>query len=248
VLSDIALRSRLPLGESDAAIVLDRAFAPGLHRITEYSHLWVLTWLHLADRDALVPGPRRANAFLPEYGVFALRSPGRPNPIALSSVALLGVEGSTLHVAGLDVLDRTPVLDLKPYNERDTIFSPRGPRFLPTDREGRRARLERMALTHHGEVCVWSRRAVDIALVAEARLGPLEDDDVLVRVTGPGCLVDALQGVTRARFANPARLVYTPAESGGGRPVEVEFRRGETKLRFGEEGAPALDSSWNGLL
>ena len=248
MLSDIAERRRPSLGEFDAAIVLSEPYASGLQRIAEYSHLWVLTWLHLADRDTLVPGPRRANAFLPEYGVFALRSPGRPNPIALSSVALLGVEGNTLYVAGLDVLDRTPVLDLKPYNERDTIFSPRGPRFLPTDREARRARLERMALTHHVEACPWLLRAVEIALAAEARLGSLEDDDLMLRVTGPGCLADALQGMTRARFANPARLVYRPTEAGSGTPVEVEFRRGETTLRFGGGAEETADSFQGGLL
>jgi len=248
VVSDIAKGHHLSLGEYDAAIVLDEQYVAGMQRIAEYSHLWVLTWLHLADRDRLVPGPRRANAFLPEYGVFALRSPGRPNPIALSSVALVGVEGNTLYVAGLDVLDRTPVLDVKPYNERDTIFSPRGPRFLPTDREARRARLERMALTHHGEACPWLLRAVEIALAAEARLGPLEDDDVLLRVTGPGCLADALQGMTRARFANPARLVYTPVEDGSGAAVEVEFRRGETTLRFDEGAEETADSFVGGLL
>ena len=246
MVSDIAERQGLPAGEHDAAIVLDQPYAAGLQRIAEYSHLWVLTWLHLADRDSLVPGPRRANAFLPEYGVFALRSPGRPNPIALSSVALLGVEANTLYVAGLDMLDRTPVLDIKPYNQRDTIFSPRGPRFLPTDREARRARLERMALTHHGEACAWLRLGVEIALAAEARLGSLEDDDVLVRVTGPGCLVDSMQGMTRARFANPARLVYTPAEVDSGPRVEVEFRRGETRLRFGEGAGETMDSSLGG--
>ena len=248
VLSDFGERRRPSLGEYDAVIVLEKPYAAGLQRIAEHSHLWVLTWLHLADRDTLVPGPRRANAFLPEYGVFALRSPSRPNPIALSSVALLGVEEHTLYVAGLDVLDRTPVLDLKPYNERDTIFSPRGPRFLPTDREGRRARLERMALTHHGEACPWLLRAVEVALAAEARLGPLEDDEVLVRVTGPGCLADALQGVTRARFANPARLVYLPVEAGAGSPVEVVLSRGETVLRFGAGPGETADSFLGGLL
>jgi tRNA-Thr(GGU) m(6)t(6)A37 methyltransferase TsaA len=248
VLSDIAGPRRLPQGEYDAAIILSDPYATGLQRIAEYSHLWVLTWLHLADRDSLVPGPRRANAFLPEYGVFALRSPGRPNPIALSSVALIAVEGAMLYVAGLDMLDRTPVLDLKPYNERDTIFSPRGPRFLPTDRQGRRSRLERMALTHHGEACPWLLRAVEIALVAEARLGPLEDDDVVVHVAGPGCLVDALQGITRARFAHPARLVYVPAEAGSGTPVEVEFHRGETTVRFGGRADEAASLTPGGLL
>ena len=105
-----------------------------------------------------------------------------------------------------------------------------------------------MALTHHGEACPWLLRAVEIALAAEAKLGPLEDDEVLVRVTGPGCLADALQGMTRARFANPARLVYVPAEAGHGSPIEVVLSRGETVLRFGAGAGETADSFLGGLL
>ena len=128
------------------------------------------------------------------------------------------------------MLDRTPVLDLKPYNERDTIFSPRGPRFLPTDREGRRSRLERMALTQHGEACPWLLRAVEIALAAEARLGPLEDDDVVLRVAGPGLPGRCVAGDHPGPVRQPRPAGLHAGGGGSGAPVEVEFRRGETTV------------------
>lgn len=229
MLSDISHRRSLPLGGCGATIVIEPQFVSGLQSLGEYSHLWVLAWLHLADCATLVPAARRANGFRPEYGVFALRSPGRPNPISLTSVELLEVTGNVLRVAGLDLIDGTPVLDLKPYNERDVVFSPCGPRFLPADEAGRRSRLTNQALTHHREDCDGLRYAVDVALVAETSLGPLEESDVIVDVTGPGCLADALQGITRARIANPPRFRYVPSET----VVEVAFRRLDAVVRFG---------------
>lgn len=213
--------------------MIEPPFVSGLQSLGEYSHLWVLAWLHLADRATLVPAPRRANGFRPEYGVFALRSPGRPNPISLTSVELLEVTGNVVRVAGLDLLDGTPIVDLKPYNERDVVFSPHGPRFVPADEAGRRSRFTQQALTHHREECGWLRHAVDVALVAEASLGSLEECDVIVDVTGPGCLADALQGITRARIANPPRFRYVPSEA----VVEVVFRRGDAVVRFGPHAA-----------
>lgn len=93
------------------------AFTAGLAGIDGFSHLIALTWLHLAAAEprellAIHPGgdPR-----LPLTGVFALRVGGRPNPIGLSVVRLLGVHGADLRVRGLDAVDGTPLLDLKPY-------------------------------------------------------------------------------------------------------------------------------------
>jgi len=100
--------------ESDAVctIELDPRWAPALAGVETCSHLVVLYWMDKARRDLLVQAPRH-------YGepraTFALRSPARPNPIALSVVRLLGIEGTRLSVVGLDCLDGTPLLDLKPY-------------------------------------------------------------------------------------------------------------------------------------
>ncbi|MDI9632806.1 MAG: tRNA (N6-threonylcarbamoyladenosine(37)-N6)-methyltransferase TrmO [Methanolinea sp.] len=88
-------------------------FRDGLYRIGESRHLFVLCWLDRADRDTLRVVPPHDPV---EKGVFATRSPDRPNPISLSLVDLLGVEGCTLTVRGLDALDGTPVVDIKPYS------------------------------------------------------------------------------------------------------------------------------------
>lgn len=84
----------------------------GLSDIEEWSHLWVLYWFHLnAHFRPKVEAPRSER----RRGVFATRSPYRPNPIGLSAVALERVEGRILHVRGMDMIDGTPVLDIKPY-------------------------------------------------------------------------------------------------------------------------------------
>ena len=101
-------------GEADAVctIELDARYAPGLKDVETCTHLVVLYWMGEAPRDLIVQQPRH---YAEPHGVFALRSPARPNPIALSVVQLLGVEGSVLRVRGIDCLDGTPLLDLKPY-------------------------------------------------------------------------------------------------------------------------------------
>lgn len=84
----------------------------GLADIETWSHLWVLYWFHLNTHfRPKVEAPRSEK----RRGVFATRSPYRPNPIGLSAVALERVEGRVLHVRGLDMIDGTPVIDLKPY-------------------------------------------------------------------------------------------------------------------------------------
>ena len=84
---------------------------PALKGIDFYSNLEVLYWLHLSRRDLVLQSPKNNKS---TRGTFSLRSPVRPNPIGTSIVKLVGVEGSTVLVRGLDCLDETPLLDLKP--------------------------------------------------------------------------------------------------------------------------------------
>lgn len=91
-------------------LVLDRAFADGLLGLERESHVLVLYWLHQARRDML---RRPARADREEVGVFAIRSPMRPNPIAASVVPLVAVRGNEVDVVGLDCVDGTPLLDIK---------------------------------------------------------------------------------------------------------------------------------------
>ncbi|WP_203217591.1 tRNA (N6-threonylcarbamoyladenosine(37)-N6)-methyltransferase TrmO [Nocardia arthritidis] len=73
----------------------------------------VLTWLHQADRDVLTVRPR-GDMSRPPTGVFATRSPARPNPIGLHRVTITGIDGMFLSVDALEAVDGTPVIDLKP--------------------------------------------------------------------------------------------------------------------------------------
>jgi tRNA-Thr(GGU) m(6)t(6)A37 methyltransferase TsaA len=101
-------------GESDApcTIELDPPYEAGLADVATCTHLFVLYWMDLAQRNLVRQAPRHYGV---ARGVFALRSPARPNPIALSVAELIEADGPRLRVRGLDCLDGTPLLDLKPY-------------------------------------------------------------------------------------------------------------------------------------
>jgi tRNA-Thr(GGU) m(6)t(6)A37 methyltransferase TsaA len=86
-------------------------FVPAIKGIEYYSNLEVLYWLDQSRRDLVVQSPKHDGS---TRGTFSLRSPQRPNPIGTSIVKLVGVEGSTILVRGLDCLDGTPLLDIKP--------------------------------------------------------------------------------------------------------------------------------------
>lgn len=100
-----------------------------LDGIERYERLEVLYWLHLSRRDLVRQSPANDGS---TRGTFALRSPVRPNPIASSIVRLLGVEGQTLLVRGMDCLDETPLLDLKPDRSLFTPIAPQQPGDLET--------------------------------------------------------------------------------------------------------------------
>ncbi|HUC52364.1 MAG TPA: tRNA (N6-threonylcarbamoyladenosine(37)-N6)-methyltransferase TrmO [Xanthobacteraceae bacterium] len=100
--------------ESDAVctVELDPRWAPGLRGLESATHVVLLYWMNQARRDLVVQSPRH---YAEQRGTFALRSPARPNPIALSVARLLRVDGNKLVVVGVDCLDDTPLLDIKPY-------------------------------------------------------------------------------------------------------------------------------------
>jgi tRNA-Thr(GGU) m(6)t(6)A37 methyltransferase TsaA len=101
----------------ESEIRVEDGYVDGLSGLGGFSHVIVLTWLHLAaaeSREAPAIHPN-GDTRLPRIGVFALRVAGRPNPIGLSVVELLEVGGGTLRVRGLDAIDGTAVIDVKPY-------------------------------------------------------------------------------------------------------------------------------------
>jgi tRNA-Thr(GGU) m(6)t(6)A37 methyltransferase TsaA len=98
---------------SDAVCTVDLnpRYAAALEGVASCTHLVLLYFMDRARRDLVIQSPRRSA----RQGTFALRSPVRPNPIAMSVVRLIGLEGTTLSVVGLDCLDGTPLVDIKPY-------------------------------------------------------------------------------------------------------------------------------------
>lgn len=101
----------------EAWIEVFEPYADGLLGLEERERILVICWLHLSDRGALLLHPR-GEPSAPLTGVFSTRSPNRPNPLAVYPARLLEVKGRWLRVSGLDAVDGTPVVDLKPHVPR----------------------------------------------------------------------------------------------------------------------------------
>jgi tRNA-Thr(GGU) m(6)t(6)A37 methyltransferase TsaA len=100
-------------GAPDAWLEVDPAFASGLMGIALDDEVIVITWLHRANRDTLQLHPR-SDPEIPLAGVFATRSPDRPNPLGLHRVTVREISGTRLRVGPIEAIDGTPVVDLKP--------------------------------------------------------------------------------------------------------------------------------------
>jgi tRNA (adenine37-N6)-methyltransferase len=110
-------------------IILRDELVEALDGITGFSHLFVLFWLsQIPDEQRMIMKVHpRGRMDMPLLGVFATRTNLRPNPIGLTLVELLKVEGNTLTVRGLDAFDGTPILDIKPFDSWDTAKNARVP-------------------------------------------------------------------------------------------------------------------------
>ena len=100
-------------GAPEATIVFEPGFLPALDGVATGDELLVLTWLDRASRDVLRVHPRD-DVTRPEQGVFATRSPDRPNPLGLHRVTVRAIDATRMRVSGLEALDGTPVVDVKP--------------------------------------------------------------------------------------------------------------------------------------
>jgi len=103
-------------------IVFREDLTEALEGVKEFSHLFVLFWLHrMSNKDKKVMKVHpRGRDDMPLLGIYATRTPHRPNPIGLTRVKLLKVEGNIVTVQGLDAFNGTPVLDIKPFDSWDT--------------------------------------------------------------------------------------------------------------------------------
>jgi len=115
--SEIKKRKDAPMfyneGAPNAFLEIEPAYTSGLDRMRVGDEIIVITWLHQADRDVLKVHPR-GNKSNPLTGVFLTRSPDRPNPLGLHRVKVLEIAKSGLHIGPIEVIDGTPVVDIKP--------------------------------------------------------------------------------------------------------------------------------------
>jgi len=126
-------------GRVVSEIVLDEALADGMDGIEAFSHVLILYWMHRAAEAEPVRMRRRPQGRqdMPEVGIFAQRARHRPNPIGVTAVELLRREKNRLVVRGLDAINGTPVLDVKPYVPQfDAVKSPRVPAWIDQLMEG----------------------------------------------------------------------------------------------------------------
>lgn len=202
---DIRDRKQMPVWGVPASIEVFAEYEPGLHRMEKHTHVWILGWLvqGKAERDVLQVTPRGVTDPGPEglHGVFAVRSPARPNPVGLTAARVLRREGRRLFVDRLDFLDGTPVIDIKPYFiNRDLIFSAGGRQVgKPRSREDLRESLLVQAVQFHGDRNPELELGVRIFEHYRAVVHDMNDPGGY-RIEAPlrrPLLCDAFQGMTR---------------------------------------------------
>lgn len=107
------------ISDAEGTIVVDEQYKKGFKDIKTGQRIVVIFYFHQSPQftpDLLVQKPMHSNERL---GVFSICSPVRPNPLGMSVVEVLGIEGCIIHIKGLDMIDGTPVLDIKPLTEKD---------------------------------------------------------------------------------------------------------------------------------
>jgi tRNA-Thr(GGU) m(6)t(6)A37 methyltransferase TsaA len=216
-------------------------YVDGLLKIEGNSHIMVIGWLHRADRDLLQVDRYSIDGQVTKKGVFACRAPVRPNPIGVTTARLLRIEGARLYVDELDMIDGTPVLDIKPHAPGfDAIFAARSVRdlFWTPYRDPGRVQESMLdeAENFHGERCSGVALGVRMMFQAMRTFEVAQKNPGLRLVLGlDGCVADALQALSGATFGN-GRLVV------GAEPV-FRFRHGRRELTFGlrDHGAGSPD-------
>ena len=113
-------------------IVLDEGYSEGLAGLDDFSHAIVIYFMHLATDKGRVRVRRHPQGRddMPFVGIFSQRAKTRPNPIGVTTVQIIETRENVLKVKGLDAIDGTPVLDIKPYYPRDRIESPIIPEWV----------------------------------------------------------------------------------------------------------------------
>ena len=131
VRSKIKQKTRRKFKDLLSEIVVDPALTEGLDDLSDFSHIIVIFWMHQRSGEVPLKVRPRGNPALSLTGVFATRSPDRPNPLGKSTVELIQRRDNILTVKGLDAIDGTPVIDIKPYIPGyDSVESARAPSWV----------------------------------------------------------------------------------------------------------------------
>ncbi len=240
VRSRFGKRNGIPVKRGVSKIeILDR-FVPGLKGLRNSSHVIVLGHLHLAERNDLRASPRSTAGGEDDTGIFSVRSPARPNPIGYTVVKLLGREEGMLMVEGLDFIDGTPVVDVKPYSPGwDSIHAATRTRRIPFHEIDPAKALDLLVrdavnfsggLDHDGALAV----LMVFVLATRYRVDP-RNPDLKVEVNRHGTALDALIGMCGATFGSGRIRV----EAGDEDSLLCGFDAEEIDLVMGvKEGAP----------
>ncbi len=196
----------MPTWGATAAVEILPEYADALLKIEKHSHLWIFGWLGQGrdERNVLQVIPRGVVDRSPSglHGVFAVRSPARPNPIGLTAARVISIDGLTILLDRLDFMEGTPVLDIKPYlATRDLIFSANhGQLGQPRTREDLRESLMTQAVQFHGQArgdLALAARIIEHYRATHCELSDPGHYAVTAPVDRP-VLIDGLIGITRS--------------------------------------------------
>ena len=125
------IRKEVKKRSNVSEIILRKDLVETLHGIEDFSHLYVIFWMHEVPKEERkkVKVHPRGRGDLPLLGIFATRTPHRPNPIGLTLVELIKVNDNTLTIRGLDAYDGTPIIDIKPFDMWDTTEDVKVPKW-----------------------------------------------------------------------------------------------------------------------
>lgn len=202
--------SEMPIEGVPGVVEVLPAYVDGLKGIETNTHLIILGWFHQADRDTLLSTRGGTQG----RGVFGIRSPSRPNPIGINTARVVSVHGNEVHLERMDMIDGTPILDIKRYSPGwDSIFSARTSR----DRGYPEGRDEAVflrdmlveAANFHGETCVGIALGTRIIFhgMQAWHIGKKEPE-LTVIWGSDGCVNDTLQALSGATSGN-ARLEWS---------------------------------------
>ncbi len=210
--------------DTESVIEVDEAYADGLFSIESCEFVDVVFYFHQAEAGPNAPSWRHRTKSGEERGVFASRSPWRPNLIGITTVRLTGRDGNRLRVTGLDAINGTPVLDIKSCDTSHlddltcgaaihTSILKSNPRIAIQKHilAGDTEKLLMMAAQFHGHYCPGLSMGVMAAVYAMQKLGPDDSDgleDLLAIVETNNCFADGVQLVTGCSFGNNSLIFH----------------------------------------